>query len=87
MIETIAIISNGIVVLAIGVLYRKVSNQEKSLNAHMIQYTEAITERPTFNQFRSELKELKTDQCKKVSKVEVAFLRHVHEGSAAKVVL
>ena len=73
----------AIILLLIGGLFRKVSNLIDTVNDHKV----SMVERPTFNQFRSELKDLKNEQCKKLTKVEVAFQHHVHEGSKAKVVL
>ena len=73
----------AIILLLIGGLFRKVSNLIDTVNDHKV----SMVERPTFNQFRDELKDLKSEQCKKLTKVEVAFQHHVHEGSTAKVVL
>lgn len=87
MLETIAIISNGIVVIAIGALYAKINSHGKELNNHVVYTVKEITKRPDFPQFRQELKDLKAEQCKKTTKLEVAFQHHVHEGSSAKVVL
>lgn len=73
----------SVILLLIGGLFRKVSNLVDTVNNQKVD----MAERPTFSQFRQELKELKSEQCKKVTKVEVAFQHHVHEGSTAKVVL
>lgn len=73
----------AIILLLIGGLFRKVSGLVDTVNDQKV----GMVERPTFHQFRQELKELKTDQCKKITKIETAFQHHVHEGSAAKVVL
>lgn len=73
----------AIILLLIGGLFRKVSHLVETVNDQKVN----MVERPTFSIMRQELKELKTDQCKKVSKLEIAFQHHVHEGSAAKVVL
>jgi hypothetical protein len=73
----------AIILLLIGGLFRKVNNLVDTVNDQKV----GMVERPTFTQFRQELKELKTEQCKKVTKIEDAFQRHVHEGSVAKVVL
>lgn len=76
MLETIAIISNGIVVVAIGILWRKVDKQEECLNTHVINstndlndhivnFTEAVTNRPDFDQVErkicAKLKPIKND--------------------------
>ena len=73
----------SIILLLIGGLFKKVTNLVDTVNNQKV----GMAERPTFKEFRGELKELKTDQCKKTTKLEVAFQHHVHEGSAAKVVL
>jgi hypothetical protein len=73
----------AVILLLIGGLFRKVDNLVDTVTDQKVD----IAERPTFTQFRQELKELKTEQCKKVTKFETAFQHHVHEGSAAKVVL
>lgn len=73
----------AIILLLVGGLFKKVNNLVDTVNNQKVD----MAERPTFSQFRQELKDLKTDQCKKVTKVEDAFLHHVHEGNTAKVVL
>lgn len=72
-----------IIILLLGGLFRKVSGLVDTVNDQKVD----MVERPTFTQFRTELKDLKAEQCKKLTKVEVAFQHHVHEGSTAKVVL
>ena len=73
----------GVILLLLGGLFRKVSSLIDTVNEQKVD----MAERPTFDQFREELKELKADQCKKVTKIETDFRHHVHEGSEAKVVL
>ena len=73
----------AIILLLVGGLFRKVSSLVDTVNDQKVN----MAERPTFKEFRNELKELKTDQCKKTTKLETAFQHHVHEGSTAKVVL
>lgn len=73
----------SVILLLLGGLFRKVSSLVDTVNEHKVD----MAERPTFGQFRDELKDLKTDQCKKITKVETDFRHHVHEGSDAKVVL
>ena len=50
MLETIAIISNGVVVIAIGALYAKINSHGKDLNDHKVYIVEEITKRPDFDQ-------------------------------------
>lgn len=50
MLETIVIISNGVVVVAIGALYAKINSHGKDLNDHKIYIAEEITKRPNFDQ-------------------------------------
>jgi len=73
----------AIILLLVGGLFKEVKNLVKTVNDQKVD----MTQRPTFTQFRDEIRELKTDQCKKITKVEIAFQHHVHEGSTAKVVL
>jgi len=73
----------AVILLLVGGLFKEVKQLAKTVNDQKVD----MVERPTFTQFRQELKELKTDQCKKTTKLEVAFQHHVHEGSTAKVVL
>ena len=65
MLETIAIISNGIVVVAIGALYTKINSHGKELNDHKIYIAEEITKRPDFDQVEKKicikLKPIKND--------------------------
>ena len=87
MLETIAIISNGIVIIAIGALYRKVNKQETSLNNHLVNFTEEITKRPDFDQLDKRIEKASTPTCKKIKGLTDDFRYHSHEGSTAKVVL
>lgn len=66
MLETIAIISNGIVIIAIGALYRKVNNQEKGLNDHIVNFTAEITGRPDFNQVDARIEKAEKRGCAKI---------------------
>ena len=65
MIETIAIISNGVVVVAIGALYAKLNSHGKELNNHIVYTVEEITKRPDFDQVEKKicikLKPIKND--------------------------
>ncbi len=73
----------AIILLLVGGLFKKVNNLVDTVNNQKVD----MVERPTFSQFRQELKELKNDQCKKLTKVETNLQHHVHEGSTAKAVL
>ncbi len=73
----------AIILLLIGGLFSKVSSLIDTVNNQKVN----MAERPTFNEMRKAVKELKTDHCKKITKVETAFQHHVHEGNTAKVVL
>jgi hypothetical protein len=55
MLETIAIISNGVVVVAIGALYAKINSHGKDLNDHKIYIAEEITKRPDFDQVEKKI--------------------------------
>ena len=55
MLETIAIISNGIVVVAIGALYAKINSHGKELNNHIVYTVEEITKRPDFDQVEKKI--------------------------------
>lgn len=55
MLETIAIISNGIVVVAIGALYTKINSHGKDLNDHKVYVVEEITKRPDFDQVEKKI--------------------------------
>ena len=65
MLETIAIISNGVVVIAIGALYAKINSHGKELNNHIVYTVEEITKRPDFDQVEKKicgkLKPIKSD--------------------------
>ena len=73
----------SVILLLVGGLFKKINNLVDDVNNQKVK----LVERPTFPQFRQEFKELKTDQCRKTTKLETAFQHHVHEGSTAKVVL
>ena len=55
MLETIAIISNGIVVIAIGALYAKINSHGKDLNDHKVYIVKEITQRPDFDQVEKKI--------------------------------
>lgn len=77
MLETIAIISNGIVVVAIGALYAKINSHGKDLNEHKVYIAEEITKRPDFDQVEKKicgkLKSVKTD----LHEVKVKLFDHL----------
>ena len=79
MLETIAIISNGIVVVAIGALYAKINSHGKDLNDHKIYIVEEITKRPDFDQVDkkicTKLKPFKDD----LHEVKIKFFEHLLE--------
>jgi hypothetical protein len=79
MLETIAIISNGIVVVAIGALYAKINSHGKDLNDHKVYIAEEITKRPDFDQVDKKicvkLKPVKDT----LTKVEEKLLDHLLE--------
>ena len=87
MLEAIAIISNGLVIIAIGILWNKVDNQEKALNKHIINFTRSIANRPNFDQIDAKIAKATKPLCQKVKGLAEDFKHHVHEGSEAKVVL
>ena len=80
MLETIAIISNGVVVVAIGALYAKINSHGKDLNDHKIYITKEITKRPDFDQVDKKicgkLKPVKED----LTKVEEKLFDHLLEA-------
>jgi len=69
MLETIAIISNAVVVVAIGALYRKVNDQGKDLTDHIVTFTAEITKRPDFKQLDEEIGKAEQRQCNKLKPV------------------
>lgn len=87
MLETISIISNGIIIVAIGILWRKVDNQEKVLNEHLINFTSAVVQRPNFDQMNDKVEKISIPMCKKIKELAEDFRHHVHEGSKAKPIL
>lgn len=66
MLETIAIISNGIVVVAIGALYAKINSHGKELNDHKIYIVEEITKRPDFDHLHEEIEKAEKRGCSKM---------------------
>lgn len=66
MLETIAILSNGIVIAVLGALYRKVNSQEKGLNNHIVNFTAEITSRPNFNQVDERIEKAEKRGCSKI---------------------
>lgn len=87
MLETIAIVSNGIVIVAIGALYRKVNNQEKALTDHRLLFTEAIANRPDFDQVDEKITKAATPLCKKVKTLTDDFKHHRHDKEQGAVIL
>ena len=84
MIEIIVIISNGVVVVAIGALYAKINSQGKDLTNHVVYTVEEITKRPDFDQVGEKIKELEQRVCSKlkpirkdVTEVEEKLLAHL----------
>lgn len=84
MLETIVIISNGIVVIAIGALYVKINSQGEDLTKHIVYTVKKITERPDFKEvdkriekseqrFCSKLKPIKKD----ISEVKTKLFDHL----------
>lgn len=66
MLETIAIISNGIVVVAIGALYAKINSHGKDLNDHKVYIAEEITRRPDFDHLHEEIEKAERRGCSKM---------------------
>ena len=70
MLETIAIVSNGIVIVAIGALYAKINSQGKDLNEHIVYTIKEITERPDFKQVDERIEKLEKRQCSKLKPIK-----------------
>lgn len=87
MLEAIAILSNGIVIVAIGALYRKVNSQEKALTDHRLLFTETITNRPDFDQVDEKITKAATPLCKKVKTLTDDFKHHRHDKEKGAVIL
>lgn len=66
MLETIAIISNGVVVVAIGALYAKINSHGKDLNDHKVYIAEEITKRPDFDHLHEEIEKAEKRGCTKM---------------------
>ena len=66
MLETIAIISNGVVVVAIGALYAKINSHGKELNNHIVYTVEEITKRPDFDHLHEEIEKAEKRGCSKM---------------------
>ena len=66
MLETIAIISNGVVVIAIGALYAKINSHGKDLNDHKVYIAEEITRRPDFDHLHEEIEKAEKRGCTKM---------------------
>ncbi len=66
MLETIAIISNGVVVVAIGALYAKINSHGKELNDHKVYIAEEITKRPDFDHLHEEIEKAEKRGCTKM---------------------
>ena len=80
MLETIAIISNGIVIVAIGALYAKINSHGKDLTNHVVYTVKEITKRPDFDQVDkkicTKLKPMRED----LTKVEEKLFDHLLEA-------
>ena len=66
MLETIAIISNGVVVVAIGALYAKINSHGKDLNDHKVYVEREITKRPDFDHLHEEIEKAEKRGCTKM---------------------
>lgn len=66
MLETIAIISNGVIVVAIGMLWRKIDSYGKDLADHKIYIAEEITKRPDFDHLHEEIEKAEKRGCSKM---------------------
>ena len=75
MVETIAIISNGIVVVAIGALYVNINSQRKDLTKHVVNTVKEITQRPDFNQMDKRIEKSEQRFCSKLKPIR----ENVHE--------
>ena len=80
MLEVLSIISNGVVVVAIGALYVKINAHGKDLNDHKVYIAEEITKRPDFDQVDKKicgrLKPIKEN----LTKVEEKLFDHLLEA-------
>ena len=70
MIEIIVIISNGIVVVAIGALYAKINSQGKDLNEHTLYTVEEITKRPDFKEVDKKIEKSEQRFCSKLKPIK-----------------
>lgn len=66
MLEVVSIISNGVVVVAIGALYAKINSHGKDLNDHKVYIAEEITKRPDFDHLREEIEKAEKRGCSKM---------------------
>lgn len=66
MIEVVSIISNGVVVIAIGALYAKINSHGKDLNDHKVYIAEEITKRPDFDHLHEEIEKAEKRGCSKM---------------------
>ena len=66
MLETIAIISNGVVVVAIGALYAKLNSHGKDLNDHKVYVEREIGRRPDFDHLHEEIEKAEKRGCSKM---------------------
>ena len=69
MVEIIVIISNGIVVVAIGALYAKINSQGKDLAKHTVYTVREITRRPDFDHMNEKIKESEQRFCSKLKPI------------------
>ena len=70
MLETIAIVSNGIVIVAIGALYAKINSQGKDLNEHIVYTIKEITERPDFKEVDKKIEKSEKLFCSKLKPIK-----------------
>lgn len=69
MIEIIVIISNGIVVVAIGALYAKINSQGKDLTKHTVYTVREITKRPDFKEVDKKIEKSEQRFCSKLKPI------------------
>lgn len=70
MIEIIVIISNGIVVVAIGALYAKINSQGKDLTKHVVYTVKEITSRPDFDHMNEKIEKSEQRFCSKLKPIK-----------------
>lgn len=70
MLETIVIISNGIVVIAIGALYARINNHGKELSKHIVYTVKEITGRPDFKEVDKKIEKVEKQICTKLKPIK-----------------